>query len=543
MNSGVLRIAVLVLLLITPVESQLALARLSEIGIIQGKSYGLKLATAGSNQFLVVKLVPNVERIQNCTASAIQNYKEMLTRILTPIDQSLKKIRSVVTTKDGEDNSRFWGAVIGGVALGVATSAQITAGIALHNSLENAKAIMQLKDAIKLSNKAIQELKTSVGQTVVAINAVQQQINNQLVPAINTLGCQVVGNTLGLHLTQYFSEISLVFGPNLRDPTSQTLSVQAISKAFNGNFDSLFKTMGYTSSDFLDILESDSIRGRIIDVSLDDYFIIIQIEYPTLTTITGANIQLFNKISYNHKGTEWMTVFPSELLLRGSYISNIDLSTCTQTTNNYICGADTSSPISLATFQCAMGNVTSCARTRVVNSHVPRFALSGGVLFANCMPIPCRCSNPEYTIIQDISVTNVMVSSEDCNEVQIDGIYITLGVKKLPRAMYSANISLGGAVSVDPIDVGNELNAIHVSLNKTEQILDESNKILDKVNPNIVNFQSFSAILIISILLLIWFLITLIWLICLTKMTLGYRGNLIGSNRSSTVNSLSSFVA
>ncbi|AVM86024.1 F protein [Mount Mabu Lophuromys virus 2] len=528
------------------IEAQISLAELSKIGIIQGNNYGLKVSGVSTYQLMVIKLIPNVSQLSNCTTDVMVSYKGMLDRILNPINSSLAKVRAAIKDKvdytPSRNGERFWGAIVGGVALGVATAAQVTAGVALHNSLENAKAIMQLKDAIRNSNAAIQELTTSQGQVVVAINALQEQINTQLVPSLNQLGCSVIGNTLGLKLNQYFSELSLIFGPNLRDPTSETLSIQAIARAFNGDFDTMLNKLKYDTSDFLDLLESGGIRGRIIDVSLTDYIISLQIEYPTLTAIPDATVQLFNLISYNHRGSEWMSVFPRQMLIRGSYLSNIDLSECVQTSSNYICSTDTSSALSSGTYECATGNITSCARTRVVNSHVSRFALSKGVLFVNCASIVCRCQDPKYTIIQDTQVTNVMISSQDCKEVYIDGYFITLGPKTLERSMYSDNVTLGGTVSVEIIDIGNELNSIQESLNRTQHYIDKSNEILDRVNPNVINLGTIGGIMFLTILATIWFIISLIWLICLTRKIMIPRSNLTTSSRSSTVNSLAGFI-
>nr|QXU63456.1 F protein [Jeilongvirus sp.] len=532
------------LIYLNSVDTQLALSELSKIGVIPGRSYNLKLSTTATTQLMVIKLIPNLENMTNCSTGVLTSYKKMLNRILEPIDAALKKIKSAVTDKPSNEvgGVRFWGAVIGGVALTVATSAQITAGVALHNSIQNANAIYQLKESIKNSNKAIQELQTATQQTVVVLNALQDQINNQLVPAINNLGCQVVANTLGLRLNQYFSEISLVFGPSLRDPTAETLSIQALSRAFNGDFDSMLAKLKYDDKDFLDLLESDSIRGRIIDVSLSDYLIMIQIEYPSLISIKDATIQTFNLISYNHRGSEWMSIFPRQLLIRGTYLSNIDISDCVITSASMICKSDTSTPISSVTWACANGNLTGCARTRVVNTHVPRFALSGGVIFANCAPIVCQCQDPLFSINQEPSTTNVMIGAETCKEVFVGGVYVTLGKSSLPRSVYAENVTLGGPISVDPIDIGNEISSIQDSVNKSQEYLDYANELLNKVNPNIINMQSFSFILIASILMIIWFVVTLVWLIYLTKTTslISRMGNM--GSRSSTVNSLSGFV-
>ncbi|BBG92172.1 fusion protein [Feline paramyxovirus 163] len=522
--------------MILTIKAQYAYTELSKIGIIKGNTYNLKITSQTSSQYMVIRLIPNLQNLTKCTLSSLSNYKLLINRVLLPINQSLSYINSVVHNK--YTNQRFWGAVVGGVALGVATSAQITAGVALHNSNQNAKAIQNLKDAITNSNKAIESLKTAAGQTVTAISALQDQINSQLVPSLNQLGCQMVETTLTLKLNQYFSEISLIFGPNLRDPASETLSIQAISRAFNGDFESLSKTLGYSGADFLDILESDSIRGRIIGVNLEDYFIILQIEYPTMISIPDAKVQEFNIISYNHLGSEWFSIYPSVLLSRGNYLSNIDVSRCTRTTNSYICLSDTSSPISNSILLCSQGNLKSCARTRVVNTYVPRYALSNGVIFANCISMNCRCSDPEFLISQDSHVSNVMISSDDCKEVYLDSIYITVGPKKLNRTMYSSNVEVGGPITINPIDVGNEIADISTSLNKTQHYLDKSNSILNRINLRIVNSSSIIVLIIMASICLILIIGLIIWNCYMYRIINYNRLRSIASSRSSTINTL-----
>nr|UED37235.1 fusion protein [Paramyxoviridae sp.] len=502
-------------------ETQLAFANLTKVGIIPGQSYNLKITTVPSHQYLVVKLIPNMDNLSTCEVRAVDNYKAMLNRILSPINASLHRVRSAIHSKELKSTHAnqqiVWGAVIGGIALGVATMAQITAGVALYNSIQNANAIYQMKDAIRATNKAVSSLQTSQARTIVAINALQDQINSQIVPIINTLGCDTVSNTLGLRLQQYFSEISLVFGPNLRDPASETLSIQAISRAFNGDFDTLIKTLGYSNEDFLDLLESESIRGRIIDVSLTEYYIAIQVEYPAITSVSDATIQLFNKISYSAEGSEWISVFPNQLLIRGGFLSSIDLNSCTLTTNSFLCDRDTSYPIGENLRLCALGDTSKCTRTRIVNSYVPRFALYQGVIYANCLHTNCRCTNPEYHINQDPRVTTVMISQEMCKEVLIDAIYITLGPKTLDRADYSISVETGGDINLNPIDIGNEVAAIQESLDESRNWLGEANKILDTINPHVFNIRMFGYLLAVSILTLLWIVLSLIWLIYLTK--------------------------
>ncbi|URD31428.1 fusion protein [Parajeilongvirus diaemi] len=531
-------IVILYLLWFKLIESQVAVTELSKVGIIKGRNYGLKIKGVPTQQYMVIKMIPNLSNVSNCHISVTDEYKDMVKRILTPINNALTKMRSAI--QDRIANVRFWGAVVGGVALGVATSAQITAGIALHNSNQNAKAILNMKDSIEKSNAAISKLQSSVAGTVIAISALQEQINTQIIPLMNQLSCDILNNKLGLSLNQYFSEISLVFGPSLQYPATSTLSIQAISQAFNGDFQSLLETLGYKDDDFLDVLESNSILARIIDVSLEGLFLVLQIEYPSLVNVPDAIVQEFNLISYNYDGQEWMSIFPPQILIRGSFLSNIDINKCVTTKNNMICPHDTSSPISEQLYSCLLGNTSNCARTPVVNSHVSRYALSEGVLFANCVPMACHCKTTEQAIIQDAKTTTIMIHKDYCEEVFIDGVYITLGQKVLNRTEYSTNISVGYPTTLDPVDISNELSNVKKELEDSKELIEQANNILKNVNPAIVTTGSIVFTIVITTILSIWFVVSLGWLIMLTRIV---RSNQYYTGRKSpTVNSLSSLI-
>nr|WNO15246.1 fusion protein [Bat paramyxovirus] len=528
--------------LITHTNGQFAFTELSKIGIIRGRNYQLKIVGTPTTQIMVIKLIPNVLNLTQCNKrdTVLDDYKSLLTRVLKPINDSIEIMKSNIHSR--ASGVRFWGAVVGGVALGVATSAQITAGVALHNSIQNANAIEQLKDSIKNTNQAVTHLADASRRTVLAISALQDQINNNIVPTINQLGCDVALNTLRLSLNRYFSEISLIFGPNLRDPASQTLSIQAVSQSFNGDFESMLNTLNIRKDDFLDLLQSDSIRGRIIGVNMAEYWIELQIEYPDLITIQNAVVQEFNIISHNQKGTEWLSLFPRAILKRGNFLSNIDLNECSRTDISYICREDTSSPISPSIFNCATGKLSECSRSLVVNSYVPRFALLDGVVFANCVPITCICTKQGQHLIQDSRASNVMISADYCDEVQIDGIIITVGPRKMNRTMYAQDIYEGPPVSTNPIDISNQLGQIEESISKADEYIKRSNDILSRINPSIVNTGTMTFLIIISVVIIIWSVASLIWLITITKKQSDLDHVYNNYHGRSTVNSLSSLI-
>ncbi|AAF63391.1 fusion protein [Tupaia paramyxovirus] len=483
-------------------KSQLDLDSLASIGVVDAGKYNYKLMTTGSEKLMVIKLVPNITYATNCNLTAHTAYTKMIERLLTPINQSLYEMRSVITERDG--GTIFWGAIIAGAALGVATAAAITAGVALHRAEQNARNIAALKDALRNSNEAIQHLKDAQGHTVLAIQGLQEQINNNIIPKLKESHCLGVNNQLGLLLNQYYSEILTVFGPNLQNPVSASLTIQAIAKAFNGDFNSLMTNLNYDPTDLLDILESNSINGRIIDVNLNEKYIALSIEIPNFITLTDAKIQTFNRITYGYGSNEWLTLIPDNILEYGNLISNVDLTSCVKTKSSYICNQDTSYPISSELTRCLRGDTSSCPRTPVVNSRAPTFALSGGHIYANCAKAACRCEKPPMAIVQPATSTLTFLTEKECQEVVIDQINIQLAPNRLNKTIITDGIDLGPEVIINPIDVSAELGNIELEMDKTQKALDRSNKILDSMITEVTPDKLLIAMIVVFGILLLW---------------------------------------
>nr|6XYE_A Chain A, Fusion glycoprotein F2 [Morbillivirus canis]6XYE_C Chain C, Fusion glycoprotein F2 [Morbillivirus canis]6XYE_E Chain E, Fusion glycoprotein F2 [Morbillivirus canis] len=62
---------------------------LSTIGIIGTDSVHYKIMTRPSHQYLVIKLMPNVSLIDNCTKAELGEYEKLLNSVLEPINQAL----------------------------------------------------------------------------------------------------------------------------------------------------------------------------------------------------------------------------------------------------------------------------------------------------------------------------------------------------------------------------------------------------------------------------------------------------------------------
>ncbi|CAH61257.1 fusion protein [peste-des-petits-ruminants virus] len=481
------RVAILTFLFLFPnaVACQIHWGNLSKIGIVGTGSASYKVMTRPSHQTLVIKLMPNITAIDNCTKSEIAEYKRLLITVLKPVEDALsvitKNVRPIQTLTPGRRTRRFAGAVLAGVALGVATAAQITAGVALHQSLMNSQAIESLKTSLEKSNQAIEEIRLANKETILAVQGVQDYINNELVPSVHRMSCELVGHKLGLKLLRYYTEILSIFGPSLRDPIAAEISIQALSYALGGDINRILDKLGYSGGDFLAILESKGIKARVTYVDTRDYFIILSIAYPTLSEIKGVIVHKIEAITYNIGAQEWYTTIPKYVATQGYLISNFDETSCVFTPDGTVCSQNALYPMSPLLQECFQGSTKSCARTLVSGTISNRFILSKGNLIANCASVLCKCYTTETVISQDPDKLLTVVASDKCPVVEVDGVTIQVGSREYPDSVYLHKIDLGPAISLEKLDVGTNLGNAVTRLENAKELLDASDQILKTV--------------------------------------------------------------
>ncbi|UOX72990.1 fusion protein [Jingmen Crocidura shantungensis henipavirus 2] len=514
-SSNKIRITVIIINILISnylINCSMDFVELSRVGIIKGSTYNYKIRGEPSTKLMVVKLVPNVGDVANCSTTQVSNYKKLVKNVLSPVSNALNTMLENVQTEN--NRYRLFGAIMAGAALGVATAATVTAGIALHRSNENARNIAAMKNAIQNTNQAITKLQMAGQQTLAVIDNIRGEINNQIIPLLNKLSCETVGLNVGIKLTQYYSEILTVFGPAIQDPINSKITIQAISKAFGGNFDELLNVMGYTSQDLYEILHGGLITGNIIGVDPDTGYIALEIEFPNLSIVQNAYIQELMPISFNVDGDEWVTLAPRFVLTRTTLLSNIDTSMCTIIDSSVICNNDYALPMSTELINCLQGMTESCAREKVISSYVPKFALSGGVIYANCLSTVCRCMDNQKPISQSLRSTVVMLDNKMCKVYQIGDILISVGEYKGAVEYNPEDVHLGPPIVLDKIDIGNQLAGINQTLSEAGDFISKSEEILKDINP---------AILSVSSMIVLYIFIIVITIISLTSLILSIR--------------------
>nr|QFE96916.1 fusion [Morbillivirus canis] len=483
-------------------KAQIHWNNLSTIGIIGTDSVHYKIMTRSSHQYLVIKLMPNVSLIDNCTKAELGEYEKLLNSVLEPINQALtlmtKNVRSLQSLGSGRRQKRFAGVVLAGAALGVATAAQITAGIALHQSNLNAQAIQSLRTSLEQSNKAIEEIREATQETIIAVQGVQDYVNNELVPAMQHMSCELVGQRLGLKLLRYYTELLSIFGPSLRDPISAEISIQALSYALGGEIHKILEKLGYSGGDMIAILESRGIKTKITHVDLLGKFIILSISYPTLSEVKGVIVHRLEAVSYNIGSQEWYTTVPRYIATNGYLISNFDESSCVFVSESAICSQNSLYPMSPLLQQCIRGDTSSCARSLVSGTMGNKFILSKGNIVANCASILCKCYSTSTIINQSPDKLLTFIASDTCPLVEIDGVTIQVGGRQYPDMVYESKVALGPAISLERLDVGTNLGNALKKLDDAKILIDSSNQILETVRRSSFNFGSLLSVPILS---------------------------------------------
>ncbi|ACL97358.1 fusion protein [Nariva virus] len=500
---------------ITNVFGQIHLANLSSIGVFVTKTLDYRTTSDPTEQLLVINMLPNISNIQDCAQGVVNEYKHLISSLLTPINDTLDLITSNINPYSGRN--KLFGEIIAGAALTVATSAQITAGVALYEARQNAKDIAAIKESLGYAYKAIDKLTTATREITVVINELQDQINNRLIPRINDLACEVWATRLQAMLLQYYAEIFSVIGPNLQDPLSGKISIQALARAAGGNIKLMVDELNYSGQDLSRLVKVGAIKGQIIDADPSLGVVIIKMRYPNIIKIPNVAISELSYVSYSSDGQDWITTGPNYIVTRGYSIANIQTSSCSVGDDFVLCDRDMTYPMSQVTQDCLRGNIALCSRMVVRDREAPRYLILQGNMVANCMSITCRCEEPESEIYQSPDQPLTLLTRDTCDTHVVDGIRIRLGVRKLPTISVINNITLGPIITTDPIDVSNQLNAVVSTIDQSAELLHQAQRVLSERARGARDHILATAAIVICVVLAVLILVLLIGLVYLYR--------------------------
>nr|QBK47364.1 F [Avulavirus sp.] [Avulavirus sp.] len=464
--------------------------------VVQGERE-VSLYSQSLSGTVVVKLVPNLPSdLKDCHKAILQSYNKTLTDILTPLGESIKYIRGNASYTLGRGQARIVGAILGGVALGVATSAQITAAMALVQTEQNAKNILKLKKSIAETNNAVQEIINGQQQLGIAIGKIQDYVNNVLNDTTQKIDCVTSANRLGVELSLYLTQITTAFGNQIRNPALSDLSIQALYNLAGGNLDSFIRKIGGDVSNLQSVLASGLIKGQPIGYDSETQLLLITVRIPSISKIKNMRMASLVPISVTTPKGPGMVIIPRYVVKLASAIEEIFIDDCFTTETDLYCSRLVTSPLSSAMQNCIGGVVQDCMYTTANAVLSTPFASIQGSIVANCEQVTCRCRDPPAIISQTYGKPLTIITQHQCSVIEIDGIAVKL--KGDFQSQYGGNLSIvrDQVAITGPLDVNAELSKVNASISSAQTALDRSNAILNGVNVSLIRKDSMVGIII-----------------------------------------------
>nr|ABY61033.1 fusion protein [avian paramyxovirus 1] len=445
-----------------------------------------------------------------CAKAPLEAYNRTLTTLLTPLGDSIRKIQGSVSMSGGRRQKRFIGAVIGSVALGVATAAQITAAAALIQAKQNAANILRLKESIAATNEAVHEVTNGLSQLSVAVGKMQQFVNDQFNNTARELDCIKITRQVGVELNLYLTELTTVFGPQITSPALTQLTIQALYNLAGGNMDYLLTKLGIGNNQLSSLIGSGLITGYPILYDSHTQLLGIQVNLPSVGNLNNMRATYLETLSVSTTKGYASALVPKVVTQVGSVIEELDTSYCIESDLDLYCTRIVTFPMSPGIYSCLSGNTSACMYSKTEGAlTTPYMALKGSVI-ANCKMTTCRCTDPPGIISQNYGEAVSLIDRHSCNVLSLDGI--TLRLNGEFDATYQKNISIldSQVIVTGNLDISTELGNVNNSISNALDRLAESNSKLEKVDVRLASSSALITYIVLTVISLIFGALSLV---------------------------------
>nr|CAA50869.1 fusion protein [avian paramyxovirus 1] len=484
---------------------------LTAAGIVVTGDKAVNIYTSSQTGSIIVKLLPNMPKDKEaCAKAPLEAYNRTLTTLLTPLGDSIRRIQESVTTSGGRRQRRFIGAIIGSVALGVATAAQITAASALIQANQNAANILRLKESIAATNEAAHEVTDGLSQLAMAVGKMQQFVNDQFNNTAQELDCIKITQQVGVELNLYLTELTTVFGPQITSPALTPLTIQALYNLAGGNMDYLLTKLGVGNNQLSSLIGSGLITGNPILYDSQTQILGIQITLPSVGNLNNMRATYLETLSVSTTKGFASALVPKVVTQVGSVIEELDTSYCIETDLDLYCTRIVTFPMSPGIYSCLSGNTSACMYSKTEGAlTTPYMALKGSVI-ANCKMTTCRCADPPGIISQNYGEAVSLIDRHSCNVLSLDGI--TLRLSGEFDATYQKNISIldSQVIVTGNLDISTELGNVNNSISNALNKLEESNSKLDKVNVKLTSTSALITYIVLTVISLVFGVLSLV---------------------------------
>nr|CCX28868.1 fusion protein [avian paramyxovirus 1] len=487
---------------------------LAAAGIVITGDKAIKIYTSSQTGSIIVKLLPNMPKDKEaCARAPLEAYNRTLTALLTPLGDSIRRIQGSVSTSGGRRRKRFVGAVIGSVALGVATAAQVTAAAALIQANQNAANILRLKESIAATNEAVHEVTDGLSQLAVAVGKMQQFVNDQFNNTARELDCIKVTQQVGVELNLYLTELTTTFGPQITSPALTRLTIQALYNLAGGNMDYLLTKLGVGNNQLSSLIGSGLITGYPILYDPQTQLLGIQVNLPSVGNLNNMRATYLETLSVSTTKGFASALVPKVVTQVGSVIEELDTSYCIESDLDLYCTRIVTFPMSPGIYSCLSGNTSACMYSKTEGALTTPYMTLKGSVIANCKITTCRCADPPGIISQNYGEAVSLIDRHSCNVLSLDGI--TLRLSGEFDATYQRNISIldSQVIVTGNLDISAELGNVNNSISNALDKLAESNNKLDQVNVRLTSASALITYIVLTGLSLMFGVLSLV-LVC-----------------------------
>nr|ACK77735.1 fusion protein [avian paramyxovirus 1] len=484
---------------------------LAAAGIVVTGDKAVNIYTSSQTGSIIVKLLPNLPKDKEaCAKAPLDAYNRTLTTLLTPLGDSIRRIQESVTTSGGGRQGRLIGAIIGGVALGVATAAQITAAAALIQAKQNAANILRLKESIAATNEAVHEVTDGLSQLAVAVGKMQQFVNDQFNKTAQELDCIKIAQQVGVELNLYLTELTTVFGPQITSPALNKLTIQALYNLAGGNMDYLLTKLGIGNNQLSSLIGSGLITGNPILYDSQTQLLGVQVTLPSVGNLNNMRATYLETLSVSTTRGFASALVPKVVTQVGSVIEELDTSYCIETDLDLYCTRIVTFPMSPGIYSCLSGNTSACMYSKTEGALTTPYMTIKGSVIANCKMTTCRCVNPPGIISQNYGEAVSLIDKQSCNVLSLGGI--TLRLSGEFDVTYQKNISIQDSqvIITGNLDISTELGNVNNSISNALNKLEESNRKLDKVNVKLTSTSALITYIVLTIISLVFGILSLI---------------------------------
>nr|APW85165.1 fusion protein [Pigeon paramyxovirus 1]APW85168.1 fusion protein [Pigeon paramyxovirus 1] len=484
---------------------------LAAAGIVVTGDKAVNIYTSSQTGTIIVKLLPNMPKDKEaCAKAPLEAYNRTLTTLLSPLGDSIHRIQGSVSTSRGRRQKRFVGAIIGSIALGVATSAQITAAAALIQANQNAANILRLKESIAATNEAVHEVTDGLSQLAVAVGKMQQFVNDQFNNTARELDCIKITQQVGIELNLYLTELTTVFGPQITSPALTQLTIQALYNLAGGNIDYLLTKLGIGNNRLSSLIGSGLITGHPILYDSQTQLLGIQVNLPSVGNLNNMRATYLGTLSVSTTKGFASALVPKVVTQVGSVIEELDTSHCIESDLDLYCTRIVTFPMSPGIYSCLSGNTSACMYSKTEGALTTPYMTLKGSVIANCKITTCRCADPPGIITQNYGEAVSLIDRHSCNVLSLDGI--TLRLSGEFDATYQKNISIldSQVIVTGNLDISTELGNVNNSISNALDRLAESNSKLDKVNVRLISTSALMTYIILTVISLVFGALSLV---------------------------------